>query len=135
VKWERARVYGERVWFECASVASVESAPCSTMRASVSGAAVLIMLVLVMEARRVSLRVGSRTSVEGGVGTECVCVCELDSRVCTLEGDMARRGGEWYSGGVGASDGSRRCGYARMLGARRGVSASASARGGKVWIV
>ena len=39
-----------------------------------------------------------------------------------LESDRGRRGGEWYSGGVGASDMSRR--YARMLGARGGTSAS-----------
>lgn len=94
------------------------------MRGSVSRPA----LVLVIDARRVSRCGGacveSRTSVEGGVGTEWVCVCELDSCVCILEGDMGRRGGEWYSGGVGASDGSRRCEYARMLGARGGPSAS-----------
>ena len=67
-----------------------------------------------------------RTSVESGVGTECVCVCELDSCVWVLEGDRRRRGWERYSGGVGASDGSRR--YARMLGARGGKSASPKGR-------
>jgi ABC-type Fe3+ transport system permease subunit len=55
-------VYGERVWFECASVASVESAPWSagrsTIRASVSalGLALMLMLMLAIDARRVRSR-------------------------------------------------------------------------------
>jgi len=74
-------VYGESVWFESARVASVESAPWSAgrsmMRASVS--VPVATLTLVMDARRVRSRVaGRRASVEGGVETENVCVCELD---------------------------------------------------------
>ena len=116
VKWEGERVYGESVWFECSSEARAESAPWSvgrsTMRASVVSvpvAPLTLMLMLVMELRRMRSRGGGRSaSVDGGVGTDCVCVRELDPCVCRLDGDTARRGGEWYSGGVGgASDGSR----------------------------
>ena len=82
-------MYGESVWFECVSVVRVERAPppCSagrsTMRASVS-VALALTLMLVKDVRRVCScadgRTGSsRASVEGGVGTECVWVCELDS--------------------------------------------------------
>jgi len=77
-------VYGERVWFECVSEARVESALWSAgrsmMRASASVAA--LTLIFDIEARRVRSREpGRRASVEGGVGSECVCVRELDSCV------------------------------------------------------
>jgi hypothetical protein len=79
VKWERERVYGDRVWLEYASVASVERAPWSagrsTIRASVSTLVLALMLMLAIDARRVRSRgAGGNASVEGGVGTECVCV-------------------------------------------------------------
>jgi hypothetical protein len=47
------------------------------MRASVS--VPVATLTLVKDARRVRSCEGRRASVEGGVETECVCVCELDS--------------------------------------------------------
>ena len=112
VKWEGERVYGESVWFEYSSVARAESAPCSagrsTMRASVVSVPVTpvaaLTLILAVDPRRLRSRgAGKSASVEGGVGTDCVCVCELDSCVCRLDGDTARRGGEWYNGGVGTS--------------------------------
>ena len=69
------------------------------MRGSVVSALVTpvaaLTLILVVDPRRMRSRgAGKRASVEGGVGTECVCVCELDSCVCRLDGDTARRGGE-----------------------------------------
>ena len=79
------------------------------MRGSVVSALVppvaALTLILVVDSRRVRSRGADKSrSVEGGVGTEWVCVCELDSCVCRLDGDTARRGGEWYNGGVGASN-------------------------------
>lgn len=98
------------------------------MRGSVVSAPVAALtLILAVDPRRVRSRgAGKSGSVEGGVGTEWVCVCELDSCVCRLDGDTARRGGEWYNGGVGASNESR---YVRMLGAR--ANWSAISKGGK----
>ena len=101
------------------------------MRGSVVSAPVppvaALTLILVVDRRRVRSRgAGKSASVEGGVGTDCVCVCELDSWVCRLDGDTARRGGERYNGGVGASNESR---YVRMLGAR--ANWSAISNGGK----
>lgn len=93
------------------------------MRGSVVSAPVSPVAALVVDPRRVRSRgAGKSASVEGGVGT----VCELDSCVCRLDGDTARRGGEWYNGGVGASNDSR---YVRMLGAR--ANWSAISKGGK----
>ena len=60
-------------------------------------------------------------------------MCELYSYVRMYEGDSGCRGGEWYSGGVGPSNESRWCEYARMLGrARRTVGV---AERWAVWIV